>query len=59
MATKQEIATAWRIVGSQPTWALKNMIKALSMLTALNTDDDWERLAAAKIAVKYPNPRYQ
>tara|TARA_R110000822_G_scaffold2705_4_gene12582 strand:- start:2156 stop:2323 length:168 start_codon:yes stop_codon:yes gene_type:complete len=52
------IKRAWKIIGNQPTWAIKNMIKALSMLPALNTPQDFERLTAAKIALKNPNPRY-
>jgi hypothetical protein len=54
MTTEQ----AWAIVGNQPKWALRNMIKALSMLPALNTPADKERLVAARIAVRTDNPRY-
>ena len=43
---------AKKIVGNQPIWALKNMIRALNMLTILNTEEDWKRLEAAKIVVK-------
>jgi hypothetical protein len=43
---------AKRIVGNQPTYALKNMVKALSTLTWLNTREDEERLIAAKIIIK-------
>ncbi len=43
---------AKRIVGNQPTYALKNMVKALSTLTWLNTREDEERLTAAKIIIK-------
>jgi len=50
---------AWKIVGNQPKWALRNMVKALEMLPALNTPEDNERLQAAKIAVKTNNPRYE
>jgi hypothetical protein len=57
-ATKQEITTAWQTVGNQSQHCLRNMIKALQMLPALNTEEDNKRLAAAKIAIKYPNPRY-
>ena len=46
------IEEAKKIVGNQPTWALKNMVKALNMLTWLNTAEDLERLAAAKIVLK-------
>jgi hypothetical protein len=31
------IEEAKKIVGNQPTWALKNMVKALNMLPWLNT----------------------
>lgn len=40
------------IVGNQPTWALKNMIKALNLFPRLNTSEDWKRLEAAKIVLK-------
>jgi hypothetical protein len=39
---------AKKIVGNQPTWALKNMVKALNMLPWLNTAEDELRLKAAK-----------
>lgn len=45
-------AEAKKIVGNQPTYALKNMVKALQMLTFLNTPEDWKRLEAAKIVLK-------
>lgn len=45
-------AEAKKIVGNQPIYALKNMIKALQMMTFLNTPEDWKRLEAAKIVVK-------
>ena len=34
------------------TWELKNMVKALSMMRALNTDEENERLAKAKQELK-------
>jgi len=43
---------AKKIVGNQPTWALKNMVKALNMLPLLNTAEDEQRLIAAKIVLK-------
>jgi hypothetical protein len=46
------IDQAKKIVGNQPTWALKNMVKALQMLPALNTAEDEIRLIAAKIVLK-------
>ncbi len=51
-------AEAWAIIGNQPKSAIKNMVAALSMLTALNTADDCRRLEAAKIALRTDNPRY-
>tara|TARA_R100001440_G_scaffold75299_2_gene102155 strand:- start:532 stop:738 length:207 start_codon:yes stop_codon:yes gene_type:complete len=36
----------------QPTWALKNMIKALKMHHWLNTNEERVRLEAAKVALK-------
>jgi len=47
-----ELLEAKRIVGNQPKWALKNMIKALSMHNWLNTKEDEKRLEAAKIVIK-------
>jgi len=55
MNTKQ----AWRIVGNQPKWALRNMITALETWPDINTPANNERLQAAKIAVKTNNPRYE
>jgi hypothetical protein len=43
---------AKQIVGNQPTWALKNMVKALKMLPAFNTAEDLIRLEAAKVVLK-------
>ena len=43
---------AKKIVGNQPTWALKNMVKALQMLPWRNTAEDEQRLLAAKIVLK-------
>ena len=34
------IEEAKKIAGNQPVWALKNMIKALSMMSVLNTDEE-------------------
>jgi hypothetical protein len=36
----------------QPTWALKNMIKALKMHPWHNTNEEKVRLEAAKVALK-------
>lgn len=46
------IEEAKKIVGNQPTWALKNMVKALKMLPALNTAEDELNLEAAKVVIK-------
>ena len=40
------------IVGNQPTFALRNMVKALDMLPWLNTDADRERQEAARIVLR-------
>ena len=49
------IEEAKKIAGNQPVWALKNMIKALSMMSVLNTDEENRRLQAAKIVLKHSN----
>lgn len=46
---------ARQLVGNQDITSLKNMIRALSMLPALNTPEDEERLAAAKFILKARN----
>jgi hypothetical protein len=46
------IEEAKAIVGNQPTYALRNMIRALGMLTYLNTDEDNERKEAAQIVIR-------
>ena len=53
------IVEAWKIVGNQPKWAITNMVKALSMLPALNTPEENKRLEAAKICLRTKNPRYK
>jgi hypothetical protein len=45
---------AWKIVGNQPKWALRNMKQALESMTWLNTSDDWQRLEATYIVTKTP-----
>lgn len=42
------LAADYAIVGNQPDWALRNMVRALNMMDWMNTDDDRERLAAAR-----------
>jgi hypothetical protein len=51
------IDEAKKIVGNQPTWALKNMVKALKMLPALNTPEDEQRLIAAKVVLRERNKK--
>ena len=43
---------ARELVGNQPTYALRNMVKALNMLTWLNTPEDERRLEAAEFLIK-------
>ena len=54
--TKEE---AWKIIGNQPRWAIKNMIKALSLHPWKNTNEDKLRIEAGKICLKTKNPRYE
>lgn len=51
---------AWKIIGNQPKWAIRNMITALEMCSLMNTDEEAERLKAARIVRRngYKNPRY-
>lgn len=43
---------AKKIVGNQPRFAIKNMVKALKMLRALNTKEEERRLLAGQIILK-------
>ena len=43
---------ARKIVGKQPKWAVKNMVKALSMHQWLNTPKESIRLEAGKLILK-------
>ena len=43
---------AQRIVGNQPRWAIRNMVKALRMCKWLNTEADWMRLKAGQLILK-------
>lgn len=52
------IEQAWKIVGNQDKHCIRNMVKALQMLPALNTPEEWERLEAGKICLRTNNPRY-
>jgi hypothetical protein len=46
---------AKELVGNQDTTSLRNMVKALNMLPALNSAEDWQRLEAAKVVLKARN----
>ena len=46
------VEEAWKIVGRQPLFALRNMVKALKMCQWLNTEADWKRLEAAQLILK-------
>lgn len=48
-----ELAKAYDVVGNQSKDNLKCMVKALSMCTLLNTNEDNERLKAAKYILKH------
>jgi len=49
---------AWKIVGNQPKWAIKNMVKALSMHSWSNSNEENLRLQAGKICLRTNNPKY-
>ena len=51
--TIQKIRQASSIVGNQPRYAVRNMVKALSMMPRLNTVEENERLEAAKIVLRH------
>lgn len=51
------IEQAKKIVGNQPEWALKHMVKALSAFSILNTPEDNERLLAARVMLAYNNKK--
>lgn len=54
---KMTLDEAKKIVGNQPDWALRNMIRALSVFRALNTEEDNLRLEAAKLVLRNKNKR--
>ena len=54
---KVNLIEAKKIVGNQPTWALKNMVKALQMLPWRNTAEDELRLKAARVVLKERNKK--
>ena len=47
-----EYHEAKKIMGNQPTRAIKNMVKALKLHPWLNTESDKERLQAGKIVLE-------
>jgi hypothetical protein len=46
------LANAYAIAGIQPVWALRAMVKALSMHAWLNTPEDNARLSAARFIIR-------
>jgi len=52
-----KLAEAEKIVGRQPTWALRNMVLALKMHVWLNTAEENERLKAARMVLRNRNRR--
>ena len=50
-----KLAEAEKIVGRQPTWALRNMVLALKMCSWLNTPEENERLKAARMVLRNRN----
>jgi hypothetical protein len=51
MSEKMNARRAVQLVGDQPMWAIRNMVKALSSLSLLNSAEENERLEAAKWAI--------
>jgi len=50
-----KLAEAEKIVGRQPTWALRNMVLALKLHSWLNTQEENERLKAARMVLRNRN----
>lgn len=48
-----EVAAAYRVVGNQSDVCLRNMIRALGMMTWLNGPVEQERLLAAQTVLNY------
>lgn len=46
-----DLREAESVIGNQPTWALRNMVKALQLMPFLNTPDDVRRLKAAQVVL--------
>ncbi len=53
MTTKQ----ARKIIGKQPSYAIRNMRRALELHPWLNTVEDWERLNAAYCILRTPTKK--
>ena len=51
--TIQKIRKAHAIIGNQPRYAIRNMVKALSMMPRLNTVEENERLEAGKVVLRH------
>ena len=51
-------AEAKKITGNQPLWALKNMVKALTMCPWLNTAEEDRRLEAARVLLHKIYPKW-
>lgn len=45
------------IIGNQPKWAVRNMRRALEMMTYRNTPDDWKRLEACYTLAGTPHSK--
>tara|TARA_R100000750_G_C2284054_1_gene72342 strand:+ start:176 stop:400 length:225 start_codon:yes stop_codon:yes gene_type:complete len=56
-ANQMLVKEARKIVGNQPMYAIKNMHKALSLHSWLNTPEENKRLEACKIILKYDNQK--
>lgn len=52
--TKEE---ARRILGNQPSWALRNMARALAISTWHNTEEDWKRCEALRALGYHEAPK--
>ena len=52
LTIKVDDKLAYSIIGNQPQWAVKNMVKALQLMPYLNTDEENLRLAAGKVWLK-------
>lgn len=46
------ITEAKKILGDRAEWELIHMVKALSMLSLLNTDEENQRLEAGKVMLR-------